>query len=201
MPWLAGKHPEPGMLSEPVLLAGDLAAFVAAMRSITLPGAPKAYRGGPVASLDATTREAIRELRGIPEEDVDCDAVASVWEEALRAPGWGGPPVWLHADLMPGNLLIDGDRLVSVIDFGCIGGGRSGLRSVPGVESAAGRCAGSLPRGAGRGRRDVDPRPGPDTLAGADRAAVLPQDEPRDGQHRPARDPGGAGRTLRPPPP
>jgi len=121
--WLAGEHPEAGVLSEPVLMAGDLAAFVAAMRSITLPGAPKAHRGGPVASLDAETRAAIKELRGIPQEDVDCDAAASIWEEALRAPGWDGPPVWLHADLMPGNLLIDDGRLASVIDFGCIGVG------------------------------------------------------------------------------
>jgi aminoglycoside phosphotransferase (APT) family kinase protein len=121
--WLAGEHPEAGVLSEPVLLAGDLAAFVAAMRSITLPGAPKAHRCGPVASLDADTRAAIRELRGIGEEDVDCDAVTSVWEQALRAPGWDGPPVWLHADLMPGNLLIDGGRLAAVIDFGCTGAG------------------------------------------------------------------------------
>ena len=121
--WLAGEHPEAGVLSEPVLLAGDLAAFVAAMRSITLPGAPKAHRGGPVASLDAETRAAIKELRGIPQEDVDCDAAASIWEEALRAPGWDGPPVWLHADLMPGNVLIDDGRLASVIDFGCIGVG------------------------------------------------------------------------------
>ena len=121
--WLAGEHPEAGVLSEPVLMAGDLAAFVAAMRSITLPGAPKAHRGGPVASLDAETRAAIKELRGIPQEDVDCDAAASIWEEALRAPGWDGPPVWLHADLMPGNVLIDDGRLASVIDFGCIGVG------------------------------------------------------------------------------
>lgn len=121
--WLAGEHPEAGALTEPVLLAGDLAAFVAAMRSITLPDAPKAHRGGPVASLDAATRAAIRELRGIPEEGVDCAAVAAVWEQALRAPGWDGPPVWLHADLMPGNLLIDGGRLASVIDFGCVGAG------------------------------------------------------------------------------
>jgi aminoglycoside phosphotransferase (APT) family kinase protein len=121
--WLAGEHPEPGALSEPALLAGDLAAFVTAMRSITLPGAPRAHRGGPVAWLDAKTRAAIRELRGIPQEYVDCEAVAAVWEEALRAPGWAGPPVWLHADLMPGNLLTDGGRLASVIDFGCIGVG------------------------------------------------------------------------------
>ncbi|KPC59852.1 phosphotransferase [Streptomyces chattanoogensis] len=119
--WLAGENPEAGALSEPVLLAKDLAGFVAEMRSITLPGAPAAYRGGPLASLDASTRAAIEELRGIPEEGVDCDAVAAVWEDALRAPGWDGPPVWLHADLMPGNLLVDGGRLTSVIDFGCMG--------------------------------------------------------------------------------
>ncbi|MGY3204766.1 aminoglycoside phosphotransferase family protein [Streptomyces sp. TE5632] len=121
--WLAGELPEARALSEPVLLAADLAAFVAAMRSITLPAAPKAHRGGPVASLDAETRAAIKELRGIPQEDVDCDAAATVWEEALRAPDWDGPPVWLHADLMPGNLLVDGGRLASVIDFGCTGVG------------------------------------------------------------------------------
>ncbi|MFF3327459.1 aminoglycoside phosphotransferase family protein [Streptomyces sp. NPDC002889] len=121
--WLAGENPRAGALSEPVLLAKDLAEFVAVMRSITLPGAPVAYRGGPVASLDASTRAAIGELRGIPEEGVDCDAAAAVWEDALRAPGWDGPPVWLHADLMPGNLLVDGGRLTSVIDFGCMGVG------------------------------------------------------------------------------
>ncbi|MFB6557956.1 aminoglycoside phosphotransferase family protein [Streptomyces sp. NPDC056400] len=121
--WLAGENPEAGAVQEPVALARDLAAFVAAMRSITLPGAPKAYRGGPLASLDAATRAAIEQLRGIRAEGVDCDAVAAVWEDALRAPEWNGPPVWLHADLMPGNLLVDGGRLTSVIDFGCAGVG------------------------------------------------------------------------------
>ncbi|MEU4039739.1 aminoglycoside phosphotransferase family protein [Streptomyces collinus] len=121
--WLAGENPEVGFLREPVLLAEDLAGFVAAMRSITLTGAPQAHRGGPLASLDAETRAAIEELRRIPQEGVDCDAAAAVWEEALAAPGHDGPPVWLHADLMPGNLLVDGGRLTSVIDFGCLGTG------------------------------------------------------------------------------
>ncbi|MGW7240996.1 aminoglycoside phosphotransferase family protein [Streptomyces sp. NPDC054804] len=121
--WLPGELPEPGALAEPVLLAEDLAAFVTAMRRITLPDAPRAHRGGPLSSLDAETRAAIGELRGIPQEDIDCDAVAAVWEEALRAPDGDGAPVWLHADLMPGNLLVDGGRLVSVIDFGCAGVG------------------------------------------------------------------------------
>ncbi|HET6634937.1 MAG TPA: aminoglycoside phosphotransferase family protein [Streptomyces sp.] len=122
--WLPGEPPQAGELREPAHLAEDLARFVTAMRSITLAGAPQAHRGGPLASLDAATRRAIEELRGISEEDVDCDAVTAVWEDALRAPDWAGPPVWLHADLMPGNLLVDdGGRLTAVIDFGCVGMG------------------------------------------------------------------------------
>ncbi|MFF3513105.1 aminoglycoside phosphotransferase family protein [Streptomyces sp. NPDC002573] len=121
--WLAGRNPDPDSLAEPELLAKDLAGFVVAMRSVDLPGAPRAHRGGPVAALDVETRAAIGELRRIPQEDVDSDAAIAVWEDALRAPGWDGPPVWLHADLMPGNLLVDGHRLASVIDFGCTGVG------------------------------------------------------------------------------
>ncbi|MFD0275039.1 aminoglycoside phosphotransferase family protein [Kitasatospora sp. NPDC127111] len=121
--WLAGELPEAGALSEPALLAKDLAEFVAAMWVVPLPGAPRAHRGGPVASLDGETRAAVEALRGIPEEGVDCDAVLAVWEDTLRAPAWDGPPVWLHGDLMPGNLLVDGGRLAAVIDFGCAGVG------------------------------------------------------------------------------
>lgn len=122
--WLPGEPPQVGELSQPALLAEDLARFVTAMRSITLPGAPQAHRGGPFAALDGATRRAIEELRGIPEEDVDYDAVTAVWEDALRAPAHDGSPVWLHADLMPGNLLVDeAGRLTAVIDFGCTGVG------------------------------------------------------------------------------
>jgi aminoglycoside phosphotransferase (APT) family kinase protein len=121
--WLPGETPEAGALTDPVPLAADLAGFVAAMRSITLPDAPQAYRGGPLATLDEPTRAALDELRGLDGEGVDCDALAAVWQDALRAPAWDGPPVWLHADLMPGNLLVDGGRLAAVIDFGCMGVG------------------------------------------------------------------------------
>ncbi|MFI6051175.1 aminoglycoside phosphotransferase family protein [Streptomyces violascens] len=121
--WLGGKNPEAGALAEPSLLAEDLAGFVTAMRGIDLPGAPTAHRGGPLGSLDTETRAAIEQLRALPEEGIDCDAVTAVWQEAMRAPEWDGPPVWLHADLMPGNLLVDAGRLTGVIDFGCTGMG------------------------------------------------------------------------------
>ncbi|WP_153453962.1 aminoglycoside phosphotransferase family protein [Streptomyces smaragdinus] len=122
--WLDGTNPEPGALTDPVGLAGDLAAFVTAMRAVTLPDAPGAHRGGPLAVQDPGTREAIDALRKLPAEGVDCDAVTAVWDRALAAPAWDGAPGWLHADLMPGNLLVSsGGRLGAVIDFGCTGAG------------------------------------------------------------------------------
>lgn len=121
--WLDGETPVAETLSEPVRLAEELAAFVTAMRSVALPDAPPAYRGEPLAHHDASTRSAIEQLRGIPQEGVDCDALTAVWEDALHAPGWDRPPVWVHSDLMPGNLLVAGGELVAVIDFGCTGVG------------------------------------------------------------------------------
>jgi aminoglycoside phosphotransferase (APT) family kinase protein len=53
----------------------------------------------------------------------DTRGVTEVWETALNAPVWHGPPVWIHGDLQSGNLLVDGGRLSAVIDFGGLGVG------------------------------------------------------------------------------
>jgi aminoglycoside phosphotransferase (APT) family kinase protein len=143
--WLPGEHPRAGALRRPVQLAEDLAEFVTAMREITLPGAPTAHRGGPLATLDAETRAAIERLRAIQEENVDCDAAIAVWERALRTADWDGPPVWLHGRSAAGQpsgrrwQTFRGDRLRLPW------GGRSGLRPVPGMESAARRGKRGLP--------------------------------------------------------
>ncbi len=46
-----------------------------------------------------------------------------VWEAALAAPAWAGQPVWMHGDLHPANLLVEGQELSAVIDFGLLGVG------------------------------------------------------------------------------
>ncbi|MDW5322661.1 aminoglycoside phosphotransferase family protein [Plantactinospora sp. KLBMP9567] len=117
--WLPGANPVPGQLAAADDLTADLAGFVRALRSVALPGGPAAYRGGPLADLDVHTRNAIAELRGT----VDTDAATAAWDDALRALPWAGPPAWVHADLMPGNLLTVNGRLSAVIDFATVGVG------------------------------------------------------------------------------
>jgi len=41
-----------------------------------------------------------------------------MWEHVVLTPSWSGPPLWIHGDLHPGNLLLSGSRLSAVIDFG-----------------------------------------------------------------------------------
>ena len=68
---------------------------------------------------DAETRAAIATLSGM----LDVGTATAAWETALQAPTWDGPPVWIHGDLLPLNLLVEQGRLIAVIDFGCLGVG------------------------------------------------------------------------------
>ncbi|MFF0156331.1 aminoglycoside phosphotransferase family protein [Streptomyces sp. NPDC005263] len=117
--WLRGGNPVVGALTEPDLLAKDLAAFIGALRRIDPDGGPPGCRGGPLAGRDEAMRAALDQLEG----RVDTAAVTARWQEALRAPEYAGPPVWAHGDLMSGNLLVTGGRLTGVIDFATVGVG------------------------------------------------------------------------------
>ncbi|MFW6692782.1 aminoglycoside phosphotransferase family protein [Streptomyces sp. MAR4 CNX-425] len=130
--WLDGTTPPPDAgVAAPGPLAGELAAFVAAVRAVDPAGAPPSYRSETLADRDAGTRDALARLR--PEDGVDVPAATAAWETALRAPAHTGPPVWLHGDLSPGNVLvIDRGHLGGVLDFGCMGLGEPAVDLIAG---------------------------------------------------------------------
>jgi aminoglycoside phosphotransferase (APT) family kinase protein len=122
--WLAGENATIDLIDDPREAAIALARFVAALQRIDPAGGPAPgrhnfMRGIPLAQRDAPTRTAIAALDGM----VDTVAATEAWETALRAPAWHGPPVWIHGDLLPGNLLVNEGRLTAVIDFGGLGAG------------------------------------------------------------------------------
>ncbi|SNT64828.1 Predicted kinase, aminoglycoside phosphotransferase (APT) family [Asanoa hainanensis] len=123
--WLPGTVPVEGRLADPLGLAADLANFVKAMRAVDGSGSapPAAYRGGGHSLLDETARNALDGLGGQLDPET-LAAAREAWDADLAVPDYAGPPVWLHADLMPGNLLVDSrGRLSAVIDFGTLGVG------------------------------------------------------------------------------
>lgn len=120
--WIEGECPVEGRVAEPETLARDLAAFVTALRKVDADGGPAAYRGGPLANVDAYARASIEELRHT-DEPFDAEAATDAWERSLAAPPWTGEPCWAHSDLMPSNLLTTDGRLTGVIDFATAGVG------------------------------------------------------------------------------
>lgn len=114
--WLPGQDAG-GAIDDLEQVAVDLAAFVSALRRIETTGAysrPPGARGAPLAEGDEQVRRSIAELG----DRVDGVAVLGSWEESLDASAWGGEEVWVHGDLLPGNLLVVDGRLSAVIDFG-----------------------------------------------------------------------------------
>jgi aminoglycoside phosphotransferase (APT) family kinase protein len=122
--WLEGENATVAPVSDLGQAARDLARFIAALHEMDptggpLPGPHNFFRGVPLAMRDAETRSAFASLAGM----LDTRAMIAAWESTLQAPAWDDPPVWIHGDLQPLNLLVHLGRLHAVIDFGGLGVG------------------------------------------------------------------------------
>ena len=98
--------------------ARDLAAFLRALQSIDPADGPEPsganfWRGVPLRFRDDLTRGAIAAWTHL----FDADAITAAWDDAMRAPTWDRPPVWVHGDVAAGNLLVQDGRVAAVIDF------------------------------------------------------------------------------------
>jgi len=118
--WLEGEDAVVGQIGDLCQVAADLANFINALQQIDITGGPLAVepssRGVPLAIRNVQTREAIVSSHGL----IDTVKANKVWNVALQVPEWDQSPVWIHGDLLPGNLLINKDRLSAVIDFSCL---------------------------------------------------------------------------------
>lgn len=121
--WIAGETALSAEITDRNRFAADLAGFLKILHRIDGADGPPAgphnfYRGGPLTTYDQESRTAIDRLG----DCIDSTRALSLWNQAL-ASQWQKPPVWLHGDIAPGNLLVDNGRLSAVIDFGGCGTG------------------------------------------------------------------------------
>ena len=133
--WLPGGNAS-GSIGDLRQAAADLAGFVTAMRRIDTTGAPPRLpgaRGAPLAENDERVRGSIEGLG----DRIDGTAVTRSWQESLAARPWHRD-VWVHGDLIPGNLLVNDGRLSAVIDWGALNAGDPACDLQPGWNIFAG---------------------------------------------------------------
>ncbi len=120
VPFLPGRPAAAEPPADGAAAAIALAGFLGALHTPAAPDAPvNPYRGVPLAVRGELFSEAVSRLDGA----IDAAAVTRAWAAALAAPAWDGPPVWLHGDLHPANILVDDGQISAVIDFGDITAG------------------------------------------------------------------------------
>ncbi|MDQ2994999.1 MAG: aminoglycoside phosphotransferase family protein [Pseudomonadota bacterium] len=119
--WIEGETASVERISDLCQFATSLAEFLIALQHCDATGGPMAgphnfYRGGPLTTYDAETRQAIAMLG----DKIDATVVTEIWNTALSTT-WQLPPVWVHGDVAIGNLLVEMGQLCAVIDFGTMG--------------------------------------------------------------------------------
>lgn len=115
--WNEGSVPDFEVKDEYHQLAEDLAHFLNKLHNIKPLEGPLSRRGVSLSMQDFETRNALAELT----EDIDTQSVLELWRELLKVPEWSQNPLWLHGDLLPGNILIENCRLKALIDFSDMG--------------------------------------------------------------------------------
>jgi len=122
--WIDGTTPAVPGTDEPSALANDLAAVVAALRELPVPPAAledaslRWYRADPLAEMAGDIRGYLDDCRELSDLDLDLEACARIWDEAMELPDASVEPRWLHGDLLAENLLVRDGRLAAVLDFG-----------------------------------------------------------------------------------
>ncbi|HYY07847.1 MAG TPA: aminoglycoside phosphotransferase family protein [Actinomycetota bacterium] len=118
--WLDGETAAADRLGDPETTARDLVRFVHELQAIDATDGPTPKgRGGPLAERDEACRRSIAKLA----DSFDAPKLEDEWGDALAAPVWSDPPVWLHGDLDARNLLATDGRLSGVLDWASAGVG------------------------------------------------------------------------------
>ena len=118
--WFPGQS---ALLAPPRDVATTAIALGRFLRALHQPAPEDAphnpWRGVSLSARTQRVQDDLQQLDGL----VNRDAVLRLWERALSTPPWSEPPLWIHGDLHPGNLLVSGGRLSAVIDFADLAAG------------------------------------------------------------------------------
>ncbi|MGN7704856.1 aminoglycoside phosphotransferase family protein [Cellulosimicrobium sp. 22601] len=114
MTWVSGEPLDHGTITRGAHAADALAGFLRALHVAAPADAPTSTDRG------AHPRDATDGFEGFLRAVAPDDAadVRAVWADAVAATAWEVPPVWVHGDLHPANVVVADGTLAGVVDFG-----------------------------------------------------------------------------------
>lgn len=116
IPWHSGQSADNCVVGESH--ARSLGNFLRALHQPAPEGLPaNPFRGIPLHTRDAGVMDRIERLRD--RTDLITPRILEIWQIAMKASINGEwQSCWLHGDLHPQNILVDGDQVTAVIDWG-----------------------------------------------------------------------------------
>ncbi|MEU9869160.1 aminoglycoside phosphotransferase family protein [Actinomadura sp. NPDC048021] len=115
MTWVPGEPLDSTSINRVDHATDTLAGFLRALHVEAPSEAPISSDRG--AHLSKYTDDFHHVLDSVALGDI-ADDVQAVWDDAVAAPERESPPVWVHGDLHPANVVISDGTLSGVIDFG-----------------------------------------------------------------------------------
>ncbi|MGW7537873.1 aminoglycoside phosphotransferase family protein [Amycolatopsis sp. NPDC054798] len=115
MTWVPGEPLDHSTIHRGTHAADTLADFLRALHVEAPAEAPIAADRG--AHPKDCTDGFEKFLQAVALDDLAAD-VRAVWDDAVAARAWEGPPVWVHGDLHPANVVVSDGTLSGVVDFG-----------------------------------------------------------------------------------
>ncbi|WP_280404532.1 aminoglycoside phosphotransferase family protein [Nocardia brasiliensis] len=115
MTWVPGEPLDHASINRGADAADTLAGFLRALHVAAPAEAPTAKDRGAHPRIYTGGFENF--LRAVALDGIAAD-VRDVWADATAAPAWTGPPVWVHGDLHPANVVVSNGTISGIVDFG-----------------------------------------------------------------------------------
>ncbi|PYC88536.1 aminoglycoside phosphotransferase [Streptomyces tateyamensis] len=116
MTWVQGTPLDHSTITRGHHAADTLAAFLQTLHVAAPTDAPDASDRG--AHPKECTEGFERLLQAVDLARSTQDGIRAVWDDAVAAPRWEGPRVWVHGDLHPANVVVANGTLAGIVDFG-----------------------------------------------------------------------------------